>query len=437
MLICHLQITIGKHYGELEPLLNKVAIMENDPNYQMGIILLRQGPEWRKHAKEIWASKERYGDTLLYRFLHVMGEKYFNEDRDLTWSEEDILLGELNKIGLENRFEAPRSSDLVVIKRLGFKEPIDSHKNNLIVNGIKARGLGGISRIVIVTVVMVSSYPPPLILATSSSSLSSSSKTKALLSTPLAVSAAVGPKSSFTSTPTKLRSNHDFYDVKHKQTRDKLCDLLDLIHGLYPQLDINIKSSDNSDADMYYGVYASKSNLVFDGGSGFGKVVAKLAVANWRNQTLKNDDDSNNNNNNNNNNKAKAVIESQRSHHHVHHIPGGNGGNVDSGKPMGGKELGDFSEGGWSSFSSSFSSKLASTSIKKRSPLSDNTISKSSSSLPPPPSSSSSSSSSSSTSKDIYQVDDDGLYSDISKVNTKKSEVRCKWNNWKQRSECT
>lgn len=274
----------GKHYRELEPLLEKVSIMEVDPHYQIGNILLRQSNDWRLHAHEIITTSDlhskielknenlKYKNTLLYRFLKIMGKSYFNENRDLMQREKNVLIEQINIISIENQNlkifqDKPRKGDLVILKTLGLKDKIDSNKNKLILNHIKTRGLFGIDRIVIVTVVKISSLSPSTEAETSPS-----------------------PSSSL-SIPSKLKNSHDFYDVKSKQIRNKLIDLLDLIHGLYPHIDLHIRSSDNSDADLYYCINALKPiNFIFDG-SGFGKVISKLTLFLWKNESIMNENE--------------------------------------------------------------------------------------------------------------------------------------------------
>ena len=162
------------HYPELEVLLDKVSLSKLDINYDFPGIVLRRNVDWRTKCRNIasmlidtsrWDSPAVWNNTALFDFLvYRTGVGFYGESaHQMGPTEQRLLLYSLNTIGERKHFAVPRSSDLVVMKRLDESDDAeaDADSNSDILRGIKLRGLTGINRIVIVVAVTYSAGRKP------------------------------------------------------------------------------------------------------------------------------------------------------------------------------------------------------------------------------------------------------------------------------------
>lgn len=241
------RLELPTHYEELEVLLGKICLTHVDPIYSYSSIVLRESKAWRSIARTILGTRSnssssetsmRYKGTILYEYLENCGYSYFTlGDMNLfTRPEERVLLGALSRVGSRKGFAVPRPSDLVVLKRLDGDGRSEAQYNYNIVSEIQHHGLQGIDRIVILT--------------------------------------------SLTYAGIRLKHIHNFRDSKTKELRARAASLLDELHSIFPTMDLSIRSSADSDEDLYYAVNAAYRNLVLDHG-GFGRIAGRLALAAW------------------------------------------------------------------------------------------------------------------------------------------------------------
>jgi hypothetical protein len=180
----------------------------------------------------------QYSGTVLYDYLKACGISYFTlgDMNSITRSEERTMLRSLSRIGAEKKFSSPRPFDLVVLKRLDGDGHLESQYNNNILRKIQHRGIRDVKRIVVLAAV--------------------------------------------TYTGSRLENVHDFRDSKTREMKARVANLLDELHATYPSMDLAVKSSSDSDEDLYFAVHASARHLVLDHG-GFGRVAGRLAIAAW------------------------------------------------------------------------------------------------------------------------------------------------------------
>jgi len=244
--------------GHMRP--RQVSILSLDPAYHIGDILLRRGQGWREKAVAVARGPE-YNRTVLQRFLVAAGRDFLDarlggggvgggedgeggEGAGLTARELRLLALSVEAAGEAKRFEAPRAGDLVVTRRLAACE--DPYGDGLaeaklldrVATRLAMEDEAAVRRIVVVAAV-VTPYRAP-------------------------------------------RSDHDFRDPRNAALRARLMPLLDQLHGAYPALDLAVRSSADSDGDLFFASRAhGPAMLVGDGQSGFGRVAALVAKALW------------------------------------------------------------------------------------------------------------------------------------------------------------
>jgi len=235
------------HFEKLEVLLGKMCLTQLDPIYSYSNIVLRESKAWRSFARTLLGTRSnssstglsiRYKGTIIYEYLKTCGYSYFTlGDMNLfTRSEERAMLSTLSRVGSKKGFNAPRASDLVVLKRLDGDGRLEAQYNYNLLRDIQHHGLQGINRIVLLTAVTYSGN--------------------------------------------RLRNMHDFRDSKTRELRARVAGLLDELHSKFPGVDLSIRSSADSDEDLYYAVNAAPRNLVLDHG-GFGRIAGRLALSAW------------------------------------------------------------------------------------------------------------------------------------------------------------
>ena len=249
------------HYPELEPLLDRVQLSRIDPVDRLSSVVLRKegwvtsaravlletGPAGPLRpealARDTYSSGSKHVGSILHDFLTARGEDFFDTKRvGMTFEEESTLLRVMVRLGQERRWTTPRASDLVVLKRLTAASSnltLEGRRVEKALAAVRARGLGGVGRIVVLTAVAFPGGEKP------------------------------APK-----------NPRDFRDPARSRVRESLSGLLDALHGTYGAMDLSVRSSASADEDLFFAVHAAPGNLILDRGN-FGHLAGALAAARW------------------------------------------------------------------------------------------------------------------------------------------------------------
>ncbi len=294
----------------LSALVSRLPVVIPDLHYSYGAIILREGRDWRVHARAVRGStslnlptKPRsrattsrsrsrsrsrsadtagpgvdHGDDALYegavlrKFLQLYGDSYLNSDREISAGERRTLLRLLLQAGEQKGWHAARLTDLVVIIRRDDKPHYSSSTsaspslNHLeatsikrVLADIKSRGLRGVNRIVVVgPIVMEAKFWQ---LATDESG-SSSNHNQSSSSVKL-----VAP----------MRTTRDAAARTHFEQ------LLKALARTYPNLELTVRASDEGlgDADIFFSLTTAAGGeadrVISARRGGFARVATMLA----------------------------------------------------------------------------------------------------------------------------------------------------------------